>query len=225
MRVLWVVVARASENISRLQCKRGSSKWASPHHKQFATFLRNLYIFKQLLGNFEIWASVRRTRRTLFSDALVVAFYWRKWMKMAALKLSLPFPVFEMDRFSRPLEFRDSKVWRLEDCCKPLCLQSRFCCHVVLSIVTGITPGAGAQTQSDTDLFRSVETFNLGKPLEASISRSRTSLNSRDFGATWKQPVIPGNLRLKLRACRGAGEEDRVMWLELRPGWLAHIFF
>ena len=58
---------RASENIFRLQCKRGSSKWASPHHKQFATFLHNFYIFKQLLGNFEIWASVRRT---LFSDAL-----------------------------------------------------------------------------------------------------------------------------------------------------------
>ena len=90
---------------------------------------------------------------------------------------------------------------------------------------TGITPGAGAQTQSDTDLIRSVETFNLGKPLEVSISRSRMSLNSRDFGAMWKQPVIPGNLRLKLRACRGAGEEDRVMWLELRPGWLAHISF
>ena len=62
---------RASENIFRLQCKRGSSKWASPHHKQFAAFLRNFYIFKQLLGNFEIWASVRRTRRTLFSDALL----------------------------------------------------------------------------------------------------------------------------------------------------------
>ena len=58
---------RASENIFRLQCKCGSSKWASPHHKQFATFLRNFYIFKQLLGNFEIWASVRRT---LFSDTL-----------------------------------------------------------------------------------------------------------------------------------------------------------
>ena len=61
---------RASENIFRLQCKRGSSKWASPHHKQFATFLRNFYIFKQLLGNFEIWASVQRTRCTLFSNAL-----------------------------------------------------------------------------------------------------------------------------------------------------------
>ena len=61
---------RASENIFRLQCKSGSSKWASPHHKQFATFLCNFYIFKQLLGNFEIWASVRRTQRTLFSDAL-----------------------------------------------------------------------------------------------------------------------------------------------------------
>ena len=66
-----LVQVRASENIFRLQCKRGSSKWASPHYKQFATFLRNFYIFKQLLGNFEIWASVRRTRRTLFSDALV----------------------------------------------------------------------------------------------------------------------------------------------------------
>ena len=59
--------ARASENIFRLQCKRGSSKWASPHHKQFATFLRNFYIFKQLLGNFKIWASVRRA---LFSGYL-----------------------------------------------------------------------------------------------------------------------------------------------------------
>ena len=39
------VMARASENIFRLQCKRGSSKWASPHHKQFATFLCNFYIF------------------------------------------------------------------------------------------------------------------------------------------------------------------------------------
>ena len=60
----------ASENIFRLQCKHGSSKWASPHHKQFATFLHNFYIFMQLLWNFEIWASVRRTWRTRFSDAL-----------------------------------------------------------------------------------------------------------------------------------------------------------
>ena len=71
---------RASENIFRLQCKRRSSKWASPHHKQFATFLHNFYIFKQLLGNFEIWASVRRTRRTLFSDALIntkmLSYHW-----------------------------------------------------------------------------------------------------------------------------------------------------
>ena len=64
-----MIICRASENIFRLQCKRGSSKWASPHHKQFATFLHNFYIFKQLLGNFEIWASVRRT---LFSDALII---------------------------------------------------------------------------------------------------------------------------------------------------------
>ena len=70
---------RASENIFRLQCKRGSSKWASPHHKQFATFLRNFYIFKQLLGNFEIWASVRRTRRTLFSDALWKCSHHDEW--------------------------------------------------------------------------------------------------------------------------------------------------
>ena len=67
-------LVRASENIFRLQCKRGSSKWASPHHEQFATFLRNFYIFKQFLGNFEIWASVRRTRRTLFSDALSLVY-------------------------------------------------------------------------------------------------------------------------------------------------------
>ena len=66
------LVPRVSENIFRPQCKRGSSKWASPHHEQFATFLRNFYIFKQFLGNLEIWASVRRTRRTLFSDALLV---------------------------------------------------------------------------------------------------------------------------------------------------------
>ena len=69
---IMALMTRASENILRLQCKRGSSKWASPHHKQFATFLRNFYIFKQLLGNFEIWASVRRTQRTLFSDALLM---------------------------------------------------------------------------------------------------------------------------------------------------------
>ena len=68
--VFDIAQIRASENIFRLQCKCGSSKWASPHHKQFATFLRNFYIFKQLSGNFKIWASVRRTRRTLFSDAL-----------------------------------------------------------------------------------------------------------------------------------------------------------
>ena len=69
------ILRRASENIFWLQCKRGSSKWASPHHKRFATFLRNFYIFKQLLGNFEIWASVRRTQRTLFSDALILRIY------------------------------------------------------------------------------------------------------------------------------------------------------
>ena len=75
-KIQYAHTGRASENISPLQCKRGSSKWASPHHKQFATFLRNFYLFKQLLGNFEIWASVRRT---LFSDALATRRPFWKW--------------------------------------------------------------------------------------------------------------------------------------------------
>ena len=97
--IIWGAY-RASENIFWLQCKRGSSKWASPHHKQFATFLRNFYIFKQLLGNFEIWASVRRTRRTLFSDALGAYFInslgpsdaiwrWRSWSTLVQVMACL----------------------------------------------------------------------------------------------------------------------------------------
>ena len=35
-----------------------------------------------------------------------------------------------------------------------------------------------------------------------------------EFGAMRKQPIIPGNSR----ACSCAGEEDRVTWLDLRPG-------
>ena len=35
-----------------------------------------------------------------------------------------------------------------------------------------------------------------------------------EFGATRKQPIIPGNWRARLFA----GEEDRVTWLDLRPG-------
>ena len=35
-----------------------------------------------------------------------------------------------------------------------------------------------------------------------------------EFGATRKQPIIPGNSRA--RSC--AGEEHRVTWLDLRPG-------
>ena len=35
-----------------------------------------------------------------------------------------------------------------------------------------------------------------------------------EFGATRKQPIIPGNSRARL--C--AGEEDRVTWPDLRPG-------
>ena len=55
------------------------------------------------------------------------------------------------------------------------------------------------------------------------ITRSRPKLNcgpGRDFevgpefGAARKQPIIPGNSRA--RSC--AGEEDRVTWLDLRPG-------
>ena len=54
------------------------------------------------------------------------------------------------------------------------------------------------------------------------VSRSRPKLNygaGRDFGvgpefgATRKQPIIPGNSRA--RSC--AGEEDGVTWLDLRP--------
>ena len=56
-----------------------------------------------------------------------------------------------------------------------------------------------------------------------SVNRSRPKLNcgpGRDFevgpefGAARKQPIIPGNSRA--RSC--AGEEDRVTWLDLRPG-------
>ena len=55
------------------------------------------------------------------------------------------------------------------------------------------------------------------------FNRSRPKLNcgaGRDFwvgpkfGARRKQPIIPGNSRA--RSC--AGEEDRVTWLDLRPG-------
>ena len=55
------------------------------------------------------------------------------------------------------------------------------------------------------------------------LVRSRPKLNcgpGRDFevgpefGAARKQPIIPGNSRA--RSC--AGEEDRVTWLDLRPG-------
>ena len=55
------------------------------------------------------------------------------------------------------------------------------------------------------------------------LIRSRPKLNcgpGRDFevgpefGAARKQPIIPGNSRA--RSC--AGEEDRVTWLDLRPG-------
>ena len=58
---------------------------------------------------------------------------------------------------------------------------------------------------------------------EPSVTRSRPKLNcgpGRDFevgpefGAARKQPIIPGNSRA--RSC--AGEEDRVTWLDLRPG-------
>ena len=57
---------------------------------------------------------------------------------------------------------------------------------------------------------------------ELELTRSRLKLNYRvgrdfgvgpEFGATWKQPIIPGNSQV--RSC--AGEEDRVMWLDLRP--------
>ena len=55
------------------------------------------------------------------------------------------------------------------------------------------------------------------------VNRSRPKLNygaGRDFGvepefgATRKQPIIPGNSRVRSHA----GVEDRVTWLDLRPG-------
>ena len=55
------------------------------------------------------------------------------------------------------------------------------------------------------------------------VIRSRPKLNcgpgkdfevGPEFGAARKQPIIPGNSRA--RSC--AGEEDRVTWLDLRPG-------
>ena len=57
----------------------------------------------------------------------------------------------------------------------------------------------------------------------AAANRSRPKLNygsgsdfevGPEFGATRKQPIIPGNSRARL--C--ADEEDRVTWLDLRPG-------
>ena len=60
------------------------------------------------------------------------------------------------------------------------------------------------------------------------MDRSRMCLNSgasrdfglwTEFGATWKQPIIPGNSR----ECSWAGEEDQVTWLDLQPGYF-HVF-
>ena len=61
------------------------------------------------------------------------------------------------------------------------------------------------------------------REIACGVNRSRPKLNcgpGRDFevgpefGAARKQPIIPGNSRA--RSC--AGEEDRVTWLDLRPG-------
>ena len=65
--------------------------------------------------------------------------------------------------------------------------------------------------------------------LSTFIIRSRPKLNygaGRDFGvgpefgATRKQPTIPGNSRARW----SAGEEDQGTWLDFGPGWF-HIFF
>ena len=62
-----------------------------------------------------------------------------------------------------------------------------------------------------------------GIMLSGSLIRSRPKLKygaGRDFGvgpefgATRKQPIIPGNSRARSFAC----EEDRVTWLDLQPG-------
>ena len=36
----------------------------------------------------------------------------------------------------------------------------------------------------------------------------------------WKQPIIPGNLRV----CSCAVEENQQAWLDVRPGLIPHIF-
>ena len=63
--------------------------------------------------------------------------------------------------------------------------------------------------------------------LSIELTRSRPKLNygaGRDFGvgpefgATPKQPIIPENLQARSCAGEEDGQEDRVMWLDLRPG-------
>ena len=84
-------------------------------------------------------------------------------------------------------------------------------------------------------LWGSAHSFSLQRPHftvlghwsinthQAALPRSRLKLNygagrefgvGPEFGAMRKQPIIPGNSRVR----SGADEEDRVTWLDLRPG-------